>query len=101
MPKALSRFFGTEEWYDHFYAKIKEFDIEHGESERIEKIANLVMIRDFYLNRLRSIFVGVAENPLTLYNTNGTPLYLLCFACANARGKKTALRIAQDILNTK
>jgi hypothetical protein len=44
------------------------------------------------------VFEGVARNPLLLVNSKNTPLYLLCFAAANKKGAKTAIKIAQDIL---
>ncbi len=71
----------------------------------IKAIANTKAINLWYLfplgigvNRLKSIFTGVAENPLLLRNSKNNPLYLLCFASGNPRGAKTAIRIAQDIL---
>lgn len=96
----LDRFFGTREWQDVFYQRTREFDIEHGEYERIEKVANLDMIRDYFLDRMKSIFPGVADNPLTLANSKGNPLYLLCFACASPSGSSIALRIATHILKS-
>ena len=50
------------------------------------------------MERLKSIFPGVADHPLVLRNSTGCPLYLFCFAAANERGARVALRIANDIL---
>jgi hypothetical protein len=50
------------------------------------------------VERLKTIFAGVAKNPLALYNSANTPLYLLCFSAGNEQGAKTAVKIAQDIL---
>jgi len=50
------------------------------------------------LERLKTIFTAVANNPLSLRNSRNVPLYLLCFAAGNPRGASTALKIAQNIL---
>jgi hypothetical protein len=53
--------------------------------------------RDF-TDRLKEVFAGVAEEPGVLRNSANNPLYLLCFAVGNERGKDIALRIAQHLL---
>ncbi|MGD9202027.1 MAG: hypothetical protein PVI26_10715 [Chitinispirillia bacterium] len=63
-----------------------------------EKDADFDKISNFVVERLESIFPGVAKNPLLLRNSRNNPLYLLCFASGNPRGAKTAVKIAQDIL---
>jgi len=47
---------------------------------------------------MKGIFAGVAEEPGVLRNSANNPLYLLCFAVGNERGKDIALRIAQHLL---
>jgi len=95
--EALTRFFGTEEWRDQFYPKKKErLLFEEEESER--KAANFKQISDYFLKRLKSVFAEVAPKPLVLENSNGVPIYLLCFAAGNPKGAPTAVRIAKDIL---
>lgn len=93
----LTAFFGEETWYDAFYDRARE-DGLFGPEETVVKVANLEFIKDYFLERLRSVFPGVATKTLTLSNSRGTPLYLLCFACANPRGSRIALRIANHIL---
>lgn len=93
--KRLDNIFGTDEWFDIFYESTKDL---FGK-ERHDKIASLEDIGRYYNDRLKAIFAGVAENPLPLYNSRGNPLYLLCFAAANPKGAKTAIRIAQYILD--
>lgn len=56
------------------------------------------MIGEYFLNRLRTVFAGVAMNPLVLTNSKNCPLYLLCFAAGNPKGAKVAVKIAEDIL---
>lgn len=51
----------------------------------------------YFTDRLREIFPGVAE-PGVLRNSSNCPLYLLCFAAANAKGAPIALKIAHDLL---
>ncbi len=51
----------------------------------------------YFNNRLKDVFAGVAE-PGVLRNSSNNPLYLLCFAVGNERGKEIALRIAKHLL---
>ena len=68
------------------------------ESENAEpsKIADFRSITNFFVERLGELFPYVAPNPLYLYNSQNTPLYLLCFASHN----ETARKIAQHILKS-
>lgn len=89
----LDSLFGTEAWFDEFYAPITRptlFGVESG----LEKRVNLEQIGRYFVTRLKTVFPHVAGNPLQLYNSRRNPLYLLCFAAANA----TAVKIARDIL---
>ena len=92
---ALTRFWGTEEWFEEFYEEFTT--LMETESCHIKK-ATFEKIKRYYLERLRSLFAGVADNPLPLKNSKGSLLYLLCFAAANPRGAEIAVRIAQHIL---
>ena len=94
--------FGTDDWFEEFF-KPKEvrtlFDIETG----FEKIANLDSIANYFNQRLKSVFAGVANNPLKLYNSKNNPLYLLCFAIGNPnlKAQGLALRFANHILQMR
>ena len=95
----LNRVFGTTDWYDKFYrpARIRGlFDTE----PRMVKTGSFNAIAEYYLDRLRTIFPTVAENPRVLANSRNVPLFLLCFAAGNPslKAKEAALRIAQHIL---
>lgn len=98
----LTRLFGTEKWRDVFYKALDEdtdrltlFDTaEVGHTKQ----ANFEVIGEFFVERLKTVFAGVAEKPLSLRNSTNVPLYLLCFAAANPVGAPTAVRIAQHIL---
>jgi len=95
--QALTRVFGTEDWRNNFYSQKTEPTL-FGDIEVTVKEADFVKIGKFFVNRLKTVFSEVAENPLPLRNSRNTPLYLLCFAAGNPRGAKTAVRIAQHIL---
>lgn len=95
--QSLDKLFGASDWYDVFYKVRKEQDLL-GERSVIEKTASFDSIGCYYVERLKTIFAGVADNPLSLFNSRNNPLYLLCFASANPVGAKTAVKIAQDIL---
>ncbi|HEV7404361.1 MAG TPA: three-Cys-motif partner protein TcmP [Chthoniobacteraceae bacterium] len=95
--RRLDDFFGTAEWQAAFYETTTVEDL-FGDQAMTKQVANFDSIGVFFVDRLITIFPGVAKNPLALHNSANTPLYLLCFAAANERGAKTAVKIAQDIL---
>lgn len=99
MKKKLDMLFGTKKWKNNFYRESSQLQLFSNDNE-LEKIANFEGIKSFYLERLRTIFEGVADNPLPLKNLTGSTLFYLFFAVSNPRGKQPALRIAQHILGT-
>ncbi|MFZ5864157.1 MAG: hypothetical protein ACOYXR_15145 [Nitrospirota bacterium] len=60
--------------------------------------AKMETIGQYFNDRLKDIFAGVAAEPGVLRNSTNSPLYLLCFAVGNERGKDIALRIANHLL---
>ncbi len=94
--RKLDEIFGDTGWYDVFYRVSKVQGLLY-EQEIVEK-AGFEEIARYFVARLRTVFPGVAENPLPLCNAKNNPLFLLCFASGNAKGAKTAIKIAQDIL---
>jgi three-Cys-motif partner protein len=94
---ALTRCFGTEEWKAEFYEPSAQMSLLD-EAPSIEKVATFKSIASFFRQRLATCFCGVAENPLRLCNSKNTPIFLLCFAAANEKGAKTAIKIADHIL---
>jgi len=56
--------------------------------------AGMARIDRYFVERLKSIFPGVAEKPGVLRNSTNSPLYLFCFSASNTRGAPLALRIA-------
>lgn len=95
--RKLDMIFGTSEWHDAFYRTYTESGF-FGEQTSTEKIGDFDFISQFFVQRLKTVFAGVAENSCPLFNSRNVPLYLLCFASGNPRGAKTAIKIAQDIL---
>jgi three-Cys-motif partner protein len=93
----LDLMFGTHEWYSEFYKQENQQTL-FGESTKIIKVCSLESISNFYIQRLKTIFVKVAEKPYSLCNSKGNPLFQLCFAASNPRGAPTALKIAEYIL---
>jgi three-Cys-motif partner protein len=95
--RRLNLLLGNEGWYDEFY-KVEPIPTLFGDDkERVVK-ATMETIGRYFTDRLKDIFVGVAKEPGVLRNSANNPLYLLCFAVGNERGKDIALRIAQHLL---
>ncbi len=94
--RRLDLLLGTEDWYDEFYKVEKEPTLFGDEQEHVVK-ATMETIGRYFNNRLKEVFAGVAE-PGVLRNSANNPLYLLCFAVGNERGKEIALRIARHLL---
>lgn len=95
----LNNIFGSEDWKEVFY-KEEEIESLFGKESHIIKVSDFTKISDYFVSRLKTIFAGIAENPLPLYNSRNNPLYLLCFAAANERGAKPAIKIANYILRS-
>lgn len=95
--QALTRILGTEEWRNAFYSRQIEATL-FGDEEIRTKEADFDKIGQYFVERLKTIFTAVANNPLPLRNSRNVPLYLLCFAAGNPRAASTALKIAQNIL---
>lgn len=94
----LTRIFGTDAWKDAFYHESTQSDLFSSTPDVI-KDADFQTIAEFWVNRLQTVFAGVAQKPLPLRNSRNVPIYLLSFAAANPTGSKTAVKIAQDILS--
>lgn len=95
--RRLDLLLGTRDWYDDFYKVETTPTLFGDDKERVVK-ATMDTIGRYFINRLKGLFAGVAEEPGVLRNSSNNPLYLLCFAVGNERGKDIALRIAQHLL---
>jgi three-Cys-motif partner protein len=98
--QTLTRILGTENWKSTFYPEQKIVTL-FGEEKLQSKQADFEKIGRFFVDRLKTVFAAVAENPLPLFNSKGIPLYLLCFAAGNPKGAPTAIRIARYILGRR
>jgi three-Cys-motif partner protein len=97
LRRSLDVLFGEPSWFGAFYRTETVTDLFGQERRSVYKVDFQSMER-YFIDRLRSIFPGVAENPLQLRNSKNVPLYLLCFAAGNARGAPIAVDIAQNVL---
>lgn len=94
----LTAIFGTPVWKDIFYPHRTETTL-FGEEQVQSKEADFQAIGGFFVERLATVFAGVADTPLALYNSRNVPLYLLCFAAGNPKIAEKAIGIAQSIIN--
>jgi len=95
--RRLTLLLGTEDWYNAFYQVATTPTLFGDDEERLVK-AKMETIGKYFNDRLKDIFAGVAAEPGVLRNSTNSPLYLLCFAVGNERGKEVALRIANHWL---
>jgi three-Cys-motif partner protein len=94
--KRLDILFGTPDWRSRFYST-REQETLFGVVENVERDATERNIQAFIEERLKSCFVEVARS-LIVRNSRSSPLFALCFAASNEKGAKTAVKIAQHIL---
>ena len=95
---ALDRIFGTHKWIERFYITQPEPDFFDAERVSSFRTADWNQVAAFMLERLATAFDAVSSRPGVLWNSQNSPLYLLCFAAANRIAAPTALNIAADLL---
>ncbi len=93
----LNDFFGTDEWKTELFKGKVQPDLFGAEHESPEKV-RVERIVDYYLELLGRVFAKVARETVTLRNSKGSPMYVLCFAASNEKGAPIALKIAGHIL---
>jgi three-Cys-motif partner protein len=93
----LDAVLGEHKWQELFFRTNVSLGL-FGEEVVTEKAAGFEEIAKYFVGRLKTVFPGVAENPLVLFSNNNSPLYLLCFAASNPKGSSIAVRIAAHIL---
>ena len=91
----LNELLGTEGWYKEFYYSMPSL---FADDDPIMVKKGLEVIGNFFNDRLKSVFAGVAKRPAVLRNSRNKPLYLFCFAVGNERAVEPALKIADYIL---
>jgi len=97
LRRSLDVLFGEPSWFDAFYKTEVVTDL-FGQERRSAYKVDFRSMERYFIDRLRSIFPGVAANPLQLRNSKNVPLYLLCFAAGNEKGAPIAVEIAQNVL---
>ncbi len=94
--RRLDALLGTPDWFEAFYRVESVPTLFGPDTSQVEK-ASVEVIGRYFVDRLRTIFPGVAA-PRVLHNAANNPMYLLCFAAANEKGAKVALNIAEHLL---
>jgi three-Cys-motif partner protein len=97
----LTALLGTADWFDEFYRTETITDLFGASHTKTVKQASTETIGKYFVNRLKTVFPAVAEQPRVLSNSRGSPLYLLCFAAGNPKGAPIALKIANHLLSPK
>ena len=95
--RRLNLLLGTEDWYDEFY-RVETTPMLFGNDQEQVVKATMATMGRYFNNRLKEVFAGVVDTPGVLRNSANNPLYLLCFAVGNERGRDIALRIAKSLL---
>ena len=92
----LTKVFGGESWRDlqHPSEQVSLF----GEVE-MQTDSGVRVIVDLYRSKLERAFTRVAPVGRTLRNSRNSPMYELLFAIGNPNDARTAIRIADHILN--
>ncbi len=95
--RRLTLLLGDDSWETDFYHVEQQGNL-FGDTDRVVHKVSTEVIGRRFVDRLWGIFPGVADAPGILRNSRNSPIYLLCFASANERGSRIALRIANHLL---
>src|SRR5260221_7177240 len=87
--KKLDTTLGNADWRKVFYSQEQTIDM-FNTTPGLQRTTDYSGIEQYFIERLSSVFTGVAPNPLKLLNSKNIPLFLLCFACGNETGKPIA-----------
>ncbi len=95
----LENYFGltTDEIQKRFYETGTVDTLFGSEDILIKTEDSISKIAELYIERLKSIWTFVSDQPLKLYNTKNVPIYHFVFASNN----RTALKIAKQIIEKK
>ncbi|HEX4309224.1 MAG TPA: three-Cys-motif partner protein TcmP [Acidobacteriaceae bacterium] len=94
----LTRVFGTGEWEEQFYSSTRYLSLldPDQEVELVRKTAGKDQIIQFFIDRLKTVFVDVAT-PGLLFNSK-TLIFVLLFAAGNEKGAGAGIKIANHLL---
>jgi three-Cys-motif partner protein len=95
----ITRVLGTDAWRSEWYPT-RTISTLFGDEELQVKDTDFDRIAAFVVERLKTIFTGVAEAPRPFTNSNNVPLFLFCFATGANKptARKAALNIADYLL---
>jgi len=95
----INRVLGTTEWESALYSVSPQRSLFEEEAD-VKLRASLNSLTKYIVDRLKTVFPGVAESPLILRNDKNSPLFLLCFVVCNPNPKaiQLSLKVANHIL---
>jgi three-Cys-motif partner protein len=96
--KRLDLLFGEQTWFNQVYSRVHRQSLFGSEVSFSKNPDPFGIITRYVVDRLKTIFPAVAENPLVMRNSTNSPIFLLCFASGNPKGGPIAVKIAQHIL---
>lgn len=96
----LDRMFGEDKWFQKLYSPVETNTLFSSETVTTysKSIDPFNLISRYFVDRLKTVFAEVAENPLIMRNSTNSPIFLLGFAAGNPRGAPIAVKIAEHIL---
>lgn len=97
----LTGTFGTDSWRIEFYNSGFQPPLFSAVEPSVHRNACPNAIGKYIIERLKTVFSDVLEEPLVLYNSKNNPMFILCFAVGNKKGAKAALNIARSIINAQ
>ena len=96
---ALERVYGGDAWRRLYDVQSPSANL-WGETEEVVRRKERAAVVDLYREQMLECFYSVSESSDGwFYRPDGTPLYVLLFACANKGGSEVAMRIAKHLLS--
>ena len=96
---ALERVYGGDAWRGLYDVQFQDPDL-WGEIEEVAVRKDQAAVVDLYREQMLKCFYRVSESSDGwFYSSNGAPLYVLLFACANQGGSGVAMKIAEHLLS--
>lgn len=96
--KRIDLVLGDKGWREVFYRNGLQTDLFPGMDRQPEKTTDADTVEGYLLERLRTVFAGVAPKTWRLIS-GGQCMFILAFASGNAKGKDIAIRIANHLIN--
>ena len=99
--RRIDEHLGPCNWQNASYKETEQIDLFLPDSSALKKTMNAEGLRQFVLERLKSIFPFVCERQLELRNSRGAILYHLFIICANPKpaARNLAMKLAGHAVN--